>query len=328
MSLRAVLLAFWVVWGAWLGGARADDTLQAIPALQAHVTDTIGLLPEARRAALETRLADLEARKGAQVAVLVVASTQPEDIAAYSIRVVEAWKLGRAKVDDGVLFLIARDDRRLRIEVGRGLEGAIPDAVAKRIIAETVAPRFKAADFPGGIEAGVEALTQLIDGETLPESEPVAQLVHASALSYDGLKEATLMALIHRYSGTPYIWGGDSSAGTDCSGLASWLANTATGRPIFGDRFDTSTEESELLERGFRYGTAPGALVIGWNDHHTAITLADGTPVASGEGSGIHIGGGGAYQPQFNHHMYLPITPGPVDGQPAAFEPPADGINS
>lgn len=161
-----------------------------------------------------------------------------------------------------------------------------------------------------------------------PESEPVAQLVHASALSYDGLKEATLMALIHRYSGTPYIWGGDSSAGTDCSGLASWLANTATGRPIFGDRFDTSTEESELLERGFRYGTAPGALVIGWNDHHTAITLADGTPVASGEGSGIHIGGGGAYQPQFNHHMYLPITPGPVDGQPAAFEPPADGINS
>lgn len=173
MSLRAVLLAFWVVWGAWLGGARAD-TLQAIPALQAHVTDTIGLLPEARRAALETRLADLETRKGAQLAVLVVASTQPEDIAAYSIRVVEAWKLGRAKVDDGVLFLIARDDRRLRIEVGRGLEGAIPDAVAKRIIAETVAPRFKAGDFPGGIEAGVEALTQLIDGETLPESEPVA----------------------------------------------------------------------------------------------------------------------------------------------------------
>jgi cell wall-associated NlpC family hydrolase len=148
-----------------------------------------------------------------------------------------------------------------------------------------------------------------------PEPEPPAQLVHASATELtDGTgtgTEAALTALIRRYTGTPYIWGGDSPAGTDCSGLASWLANTATGRPVFGDRFDTSTEESSLLARGFRYGTAAGALVIGWNDHHTAITLADGTPVASGEGSGIHIGGGGAYQPQFTHHMYLPMTSRP-----------------
>lgn len=148
-----------------------------------------------------------------------------------------------------------------------------------------------------------------------PAPEPSAQLVHASAtdLTHGAATEATLMTLIRRYTGTPYIWGGDSPAGTDCSGLASWLANTATGRPVFGDRFDTSTEESALLARGFQYGTAPGALVIGWNDHHTAITLADGTPVASGEGGGIHIGGGGAYQPQFNHHMYLPITSDRVD---------------
>ncbi|MUL46362.1 NlpC/P60 family protein [Mycobacterium sp. CBMA293] len=139
-----------------------------------------------------------------------------------------------------------------------------------------------------------------------------------------------LVALIHRYSGTPYVWGGDSPAGTDCSGLASWLANTATGRPVFGDRFDTGTEESALLARGFHYGTAPGALVIGWNDHHTAVTLPDGTPAASGEGGGVRFGGGGAYQPQFNHHMYLPITPGPVDGRPAPLDPaaPADGADT
>ncbi|MUL49424.1 peptidoglycan endopeptidase [Mycobacterium sp. CBMA293] len=133
-------------------------------------------------------------------------------------------------------------------------------------------------------------------------------------------KEAALVSLVHRYSGTPYIWGGDSPAGTDCSGLASWLANAATGRPIFGDRFDTSSEELALLARGFRYGTAPGALVIGWNAHHTALTLADGTPVASGEGGGVRFGGGGAYQPQFDHHMYLPITPGSEDNPP----PPPD----
>ena len=121
---------------------------------------------------------------------------------------------------------------------------------------------------------------------------------------------ATLMTLIHQVSGTPYISGGDSPSGTDCSGLASWVANTATGRPTFGDRFHTATEEAELLERGFQYGTAPNALVIGWNSGHTAVTLPDGTPVSSGEGGGVKIGGGGAYQPQFTKHMYLPMPDG------------------
>jgi cell wall-associated NlpC family hydrolase len=164
-----------------------------------------------------------------------------------------------------------------------------------------------------------------------PPPQPAAQLVNASASGpvYDTAKQAALMAVIRRYSGTPYIWGGDSPQGTDCSGLASWMANAATGRPIFGDRFDTATEESALLARGFRYGTAPGALVIGWNDHHTAVTLADGTPVASGEGGGVRIGGAGAYQAQFNHHMYLPMTPGVVENQPASPDAPAavDGMD-
>ena len=131
----------------------------------------------------------------------------------------------------------------------------------------------------------------------------------------------TLMSLIHQVSGTPYVSGGDSPSGTDCSGLASWVANTATGRPTFGDRFHTGNEESALLARGFQYGTAPNALVIGWNGGHTAVTLPDGTPVSSGEGGGVKIGGGGAYQRQFTRHMYLPIDPQAVDGDPA----PADG---
>src|SRR5437588_9619571 len=118
-------------------------------------------------------------------------------------------------------------------------------------------------------------------------------------------------------SGTPYITGGNSPAGTDCSGLASLVSNVATDRPAFSGRFNTGNEESALLARGFKYGTAPGALVIGWNGGHTAVTLPDGTPVSSGEGGGVRIGGGGAYQPQFSHHMYLP-----VDGD-APADPPA-----
>lgn len=129
-----------------------------------------------------------------------------------------------------------------------------------------------------------------------------------------------LMALIQQVSGTPYITGGDSPAGTDCSGLASWVSNVATGRPAFGNRFHTANEESALLARGFQYGTAPGALVVGWNSRHTAVTLPDGTPVSSGEPGGVRIGGGGAYQPQFTHHMYLPMS---ADA-PADEAPPMD----
>jgi hypothetical protein len=118
----------------------------------------------------------------------------------------------------------------------------------------------------------------------------------------------TIMGLIDQMSGTPYSHG-YSPAGTDCSGLASLVSNVAIDRPAFAGRFNTGNEESALLARGFKYGTAPGALVIGWNGGHTAVTLPDGTPVSSGERGGVRIGGGGAYQPQFTHHMYLPMDP-------------------
>jgi hypothetical protein len=139
---------------------------------------------------------------------------------------------------------------------------------------------------------------------------------------------ATLLALVNQVSGTPYIVGGDSPAGTDCSGLASWVSNAASERPVFGSRFNTGNEEAALLQRGFHYGTAPNALVIGWNRGHTAVSLPDGTPVSSGEGGGVHIGGGGAYQPQFSHHMFLPMpedgpgVPPPPDALPAPDAPP------
>jgi cell wall-associated NlpC family hydrolase len=133
---------------------------------------------------------------------------------------------------------------------------------------------------------------------------------------------ATLLTFVNQVSGTPYVVGGDSAAGTDCSGLASWVSNVATGRPAYGDRFNTRNQEQELLDRGFRYGTAPDALVIGWNGGHTAVTLPDGTPVSSGEGGGVRIGGGGASQPQFTNHMYLPMPADPAPPVVNAAPPP------
>lgn len=143
-----------------------------VPALTARVTDLTGTLSTEQRSTLETRLQAYELQKGSQIVVLIIPSTQPETIDQYSIRVVEQWKLGREKVDDGVLLLIAKEDHKLRIEVGYGLEGILPDAVAKRIIAEDITPRFKQGDFFGGIDAGVTHIMAVVQGETLPAPQP------------------------------------------------------------------------------------------------------------------------------------------------------------
>jgi uncharacterized protein len=140
----------------------------AIPPLKERVTDLTATLTAGQRAALESKLAAFEQKKGSQLAVLLVPTTLPETVEQYSMRVVEQWKLGRKDVDDGVLLLIAKDDRKLRIEVGRGLEGALPDAIAKRIIDEYIVPLFKQGDFNGGVNAGVDRIVKIMDGEPLP----------------------------------------------------------------------------------------------------------------------------------------------------------------
>ncbi|TFW71236.1 hypothetical protein C3Y98_07615 [Methylotenera oryzisoli] len=142
--------------------------LAPIPTLQHRVTDLTQTLSPEQQSALEQKIAAFEREKGSQIAVLIVATTQPEVIEQYSIRVVQAWKLGREKEDDGVLLLVAKDDRKMRIEVGYGLEGAIPDLIAKRVITEIMAPSFKQGDFYGGITKAVDALIGLIAGEQLP----------------------------------------------------------------------------------------------------------------------------------------------------------------
>jgi len=156
------------------GCALAQD-LAPVPPLKTRVTDTTGTLTAQQAADLERRIAEFEARKGSQIAVLIVPTTAPEDIAQYGIRVAEAWKLGRKGIDDGVILIVARSDRKLRLEVGYGLEGPIPDAIAKRIIRETISPRFQQGDFFGGISAGTQQLMRLIEGEKLPPPAPRAE---------------------------------------------------------------------------------------------------------------------------------------------------------
>jgi uncharacterized protein len=150
----------------------------AVPPLTARVTDLTGTLTREQQAGLERMLQEFEARKGSQLAVLMVPSTAPEAIEQYALRVAEQWKIGRKKVDDGAIMVVAKDDRALRIEVGYGLEGALNDATANRIIRELIVPRFREGDFYGGINAGLDRMMRVIDGEPLPapaKSAPGAQ---------------------------------------------------------------------------------------------------------------------------------------------------------
>jgi len=165
-AARAVLVALMM---CWAGLAAADV---AVPPLTGRVVDQTGTLTGDDIAALTNTLKDLETRKGSQIAVLIVPTTEPESIEQFSIRVAEAWKIGRKKIDDGALLVVAKNDRHLRIEVGYGLEGVLTDVTSKRIIDEDITPKFKSGDFAGGITAGIGRMIRLIDGEQLPAPEP------------------------------------------------------------------------------------------------------------------------------------------------------------
>lgn len=165
-AARAVLLALLL---GWVFPAFA---LVAVPQLTGRVVDQTGTLSSGDVAQLSQKLADLQTRKGSQIAVLIVPTTEGEPIEQFSLRVAEAWKIGRKKVDDGALLVVAKNDRRLRIEIGYGLEGVLTDVTSKRIIDEIITPKFKSGDFAGGLAAGIDKMIGLINGERLPEPEP------------------------------------------------------------------------------------------------------------------------------------------------------------
>lgn len=216
------LCAALLVAAGLLGAARADVP---VPALTARVTDLTGTFSAQQKSELEARIAAFEAKRGSQIAVLMLPTTRPEEIEQYSIRVAEAWKIGRKKVDDGLILVVAKDDRRLRIEVGYGLEGVIPDSVAKRVIEERITPRFRDGDFYGGVRDGVDQLIRLAEGEKLPPAQaaratdaspPVSMidfLFYAAFFVFIG--GMVLKAMLGRFLGSVAI-----AAGV---GLVGWL---------------------------------------------------------------------------------------------------------
>jgi uncharacterized protein len=187
---RAVIVALAMVW------AYAASADVAVPPLTGRVVDQTGTLSSGDIASLNQTLKDLETRKGSQIAVLIVPTTTPETIEQYSIRVAEAWKIGRKKIDDGALLVVAKDDHHLRIEVGYGLEGSLTDVATHRIIDEVITPKFKAGDFAGGISAGIDRMIKVIDGETLPAPEPPHWQESGAFNGSDLLNPFTLVGLV------------------------------------------------------------------------------------------------------------------------------------
>ena len=209
---------------AWEAGT---DGLRPVPPLAARVTDLAQTLSPAEQQGLDAKLAEWEARTSNQLAVLIVPTTQPEPIEAYSIRVAEAWKLGRRGNDNGVLFVVAKNDRKMRIEVGYGLEGTLTDVTSRRIIAEDVAPLFREGKFAAGINAGVDRITKVVaGGQPLPPRLPAAK----PKVGAEGFDFGTLMVIL--FIGVPVlgavlrsIFGKllGSGVGGAVVGAAAWL---------------------------------------------------------------------------------------------------------
>ncbi|MDA9435511.1 TPM domain-containing protein [Bradyrhizobium sp. CCBAU 51627] len=199
-------LSVWLVVALFLAVPAAADV--AVPQLTGRVVDRTGTLSSNDIAALSQKLGDFETRKGSQIAVLIVPTTDPETIEQFSIRVAEAWKIGRKKVDDGAILVIAKNDRHLRIEVGYGLEGALTDVTSRRIIDEVITPKFREGDFAGGISAGVDRIMRVVDGEPLPvpsrsvnfanldDIGPAVPFVLFAALVFGGFLRALLGRLL------------------------------------------------------------------------------------------------------------------------------------
>lgn len=191
--LRATLLS--LLWLALLPAAGLAAEPVALPVLSARVTDLTGILDQTQRGRLEAQLAAIERSGRAQLAVLLLPTTQPEAIEQFGIRLAEAWKIGRRGADNGVIVIVAKDDRRMRIEVGYGLEGALPDAVASRIVNERMAPAFRQGDFFGGLQAAVGAIDQALGGGGIADATPPPQAQGTGGAQPDWIQWLFMLAM-------------------------------------------------------------------------------------------------------------------------------------
>ncbi len=291
-SLLALLLC-------WAFVALADV---AVPPLSGRVVDQTGTLSDSDISSLTLQLKSLELRKGSQVAVLIVPTTEPETIEQYSIRVADAWKIGRRKIDDGALLVVAKNDHKLRIEVGYGLEGALTDVTARRIIDEIIVPRFRNGDFAGGISAGVGRIIGVIDGEPLPAPQPEASHTVDSGLlnfifsPFGLLAYAAIAAIMRGLLGR--LLGSGATAGV--VGLLMWyvagsialsaiLGVAAFFVTMFGDAILAASQQAS---RSARQGGGGG----GWVSGSSGGSWSGGSSGSDGgfSGGGGSFGGGGA----------------------------------
>jgi uncharacterized protein len=283
---RASLLALLI---CWTFVALADV---AVPPLSGRVVDQTGTLSAGDIASLTQKLKDLETRKGSQVAVLIVPTTQPETIEQFSIRAAEAWKVGRKKIDDGALLVVAKDDRKLRIEVGYGLEGSLTDVTANRIINEIIVPKFRTGDFSGGIDAGVGRIIAVIDGEKLPA--PVPREQNPDLFSHlDPTNPFVLFALIIMGGILRSVLGrlvGSAATGGVVGVLAWFVAGSLAASFILGIvAFFLTMFAETMLSSGGRGGYIGGG---GWSGG--GGSFSGGSSGGGFSGGGGSFGGGGA----------------------------------
>ena len=277
---------------ALTGTAVQAQELQPVPALKARVMDTIGWLNAGERDALEAKLAGFEAQAGPQIVVLLVATTAPEDITSYAQRVADSWKIGRREVGDGVLLVAARDDHKLRIEVAKALEGAVPDLAARQIIANSITPAFKRGEIAAGLSSGVDALTARIRGEHLPAPTARGGRAGRMASPPDGLDWQTLAMFF--FVGVPVVGGmlsavmgrklGSVVTAGGAGALAFWLSTSLAIAGVAG--------VVALLVVGVFGGAGRGG---GLGNLPLILGRGGGGFGGGGGGGGFSSGGGGDF---------------------------------
>jgi len=284
---RASVLALLLCW-AFAVSAFAQV---AVPPLTGRVVDKTATLTPDAIARLEDKLKAFEARKGSQIAVLLVPTTQPETIEQFSLRVAEAWKIGRKKVDDGAILLVAKIDRKLRIEVGYGLEGALNDVTAKRIIDEIITPKFKNSDFSGGIEDGVDRMIGVIDGEPLPAPKPQHEWQSTDSFNPEDLFHPVIIIAALALSGIMHALLGRLLGALVTGGLvgviawlmiSSWFAGVIAGFLAF-----LFALFSDAIAGSGGGGRSSGS---GWSGGSSSSSSSSG----GFSGGGGSFGGGGA----------------------------------
>ena len=274
--------------------ANAQGGLQPIPALSGHVIDLSGTIDAVQQKSLNAKLASFEAAHGSQVVVLVIHSTAPEDIASFANRVGNTWKIGRKDVGDGLLLVVAKDDHKLRIEVAKSLEGAIPDLAAKRVIDQDIAPRFKQGDFAGGLDVGIEKIMALIKHEALPE--PAVASVKPDTwhdvVSNVAVFDFFLLALFLRLGGLSGY-----AAIAIFAPIGAVFASVAW--LIFSDSTIAAWSNFGGMVAGFVAMIIIGKTASSGNGVHSGSSTGGGSSSSSGGGSfssggGGDFGGGGA----------------------------------